>query len=235
MASPSVVSRLFLLLALLWFNVAWAAPAAVVTHLSGTLSVLKADGTARILSQLSEVDSGDTVTTEKDSFARLKFSDGGELTLRPNSVFKLDNYAYQEAEPQKDSFLTSLLKGGLRTITGLVGKRGNRDAYRMNTVTATIGIRGTYYAVLTCKDDCAAGMKNGTYTKVLEGTISLKNAFGEIECSVGQTCFAGEDAAPVVLTDDPGGIDFELPLSMDIDIEGDTLLDSEGHRECRIN
>ena len=234
MASPSVVSRLFLLLALLWFNMAWAAPAAVVTHLSGTLSVLKADGTARILSQLSEVESGDTVTTEKDSFARLKFTDGGELTLRPNSVFKLDNYAYQEAEPQKDSFLTSLLKGGLRTITGLIGKRGNREAYRMNTVTATIGIRGTYYVLLYCKDDCAAGMKNGTYTKMLEGTISLKNVFGEIECSVGQTCFASEDAAPVVLTDDTD-IDFELPMSMYGEIDGDTFVDSEGHRECRIH
>ena len=77
MASPNVVSRLCLLLALLWFNVAWAAPAAIVTHLSGTLSVLKADGTARILSQNSEVESGDTLTTEKDSFARLKFTDGG--------------------------------------------------------------------------------------------------------------------------------------------------------------
>jgi hypothetical protein len=40
-----------------------------------------------------------------------------------------------------------------------------------------------------------------------------------------------------VLEDDPGGVDFELPPSMDIDIdiEGDTLLDSEGHRECRIH
>jgi hypothetical protein len=197
--------------------------------------LLKADGTSRILSQLSEVENGDTLTTEKDSFARLKFSDGGEVTLRPNSVFKVDNYAFNEAEPPKDSFLTSMLKGGLRTITGLVGKRGNRDAYRMNTVTATIGIRGTYYAVLTCKNDCPAGMKNGTYTKMLEGTISLKNPFGEIECNAGQTCFSGEDAAPVVLEDDPGGIDFELPPSMDIDIEGDTLLDSEGHRECRIH
>jgi hypothetical protein len=233
MASPSVASRIFLLLALLWFNVAWAAPAAVVTHLSGTLSVLKADGTSRILSQLSEVESGDTLTTQKDSFVRLKFSDGGELTLRPNSVFKLDNYVYQEAEPQKDSFLTSLLKGGLRTITGLVGKRGNRDAYRMNTATATIGIRGTYYVVLTCKDDCPSGMKNGTYTKVLEGIISLKNKYGEIECSAGQTCYSSEDAAPVVLTEDPG-VDFETPLSMDAEIEGDTLLDPEGHRECRI-
>src|ERR1051325_1524600 len=110
MASQSVISRIVLVLALAWFNLAWAAPAAIVTHLSGTLSVLKADGSARILSQRSEVESVDTLTTEKDSFARLKFTDGGELTLRPNSIFKLDNYAYQEAEPQKDSFLTSILK-----------------------------------------------------------------------------------------------------------------------------
>jgi hypothetical protein len=221
------------LLALFWVNLAWAAPAAIVTHIAGTLSVKKIDGSSRIISQFSEVENGDTLATEKDSFARLKFTDGGEVTLRPNSVFKVEGYAFEETAPQKDSFLVGLLKGGLRTVTGLVGKRGNRDAYRMQTATATIGIRGTYYALLTCKADCPAGMKDGTYAKVLEGIISLKNPFGEIECNTGQTCYSPPDGPPVVLPEDPG-VDFETPLQMDDLIEGDTVLDADGHRECRI-
>lgn len=233
MASPSVASRILLLLALLWFNAAWAVPAAIVTNLSGTLSVRKADGAARILSQLSEVESGDTLTTEKDSFARLKFTDGGDVTLRPNSIFRIESYAYQEAEPNKDSFLMSMLKGGLRTVTGLVGKRGNRDAYRLETPNATIGIRGTYYVTLACSGDCPGGMKDGTYTTVFEGSIGVRNEFGEIECSAGQTCYSPLGGPPVVLPEDPG-VDFKAPLSMDDEIEGDTVLDAEGHRECKI-
>ncbi len=233
MTNPSVASRLLLVMVLFLANLAWAAPAAVVTHLVGTLSVKKIDGSSRIISQLSEVESGDTLSTEKDSYARLKFTDGGEVTLRPNSIFRIDSYIYQEDAPAKDSFFTSMLKGGLRTITGLVSKRGNRDAYRMNTATATIGIRGTYYAVLTCKGDCPTGMKDGTYTKVFEGTISLKNRFGEIECNAGQTCFSDDTGPPVVLDMDPG-VDFKLPPQMDDLIEGDTVLDPDGHRECRI-
>jgi len=52
-----------------------------VTQLSGTLSVKKSDGTVRILSQKSSVDSGDTLNTERDSYAQIKFNDGGQLTL----------------------------------------------------------------------------------------------------------------------------------------------------------
>ena len=233
MARLSVVNRLFLILVLLSANLSWAAPAAIVTHLSGTLSVKKADGSTRILSQQSEVDNGDTLSTEKDSFARLKFTDGGEVTLRPNSVFKLEGYAFEESAPRQDSFLVSLLKGGLRTVTGAIGKRGNSEAYRMNTATATIGIRGTYYTVLTCKGDCPNGMEDGTYAKILEGAIIVRNSFGEIRCSAGQICLSPPGAPPFVLPQDPG-VDFKTPPQMDKTVEGDTVLDPAGHQQCII-
>ena len=46
---------------------AWAAGAGVITHLSGTMSVQRPDGTVRILSQKSEVQPGDVLTTQRDS------------------------------------------------------------------------------------------------------------------------------------------------------------------------
>src|SRR5438552_1881534 len=80
-----------------------------VTQLSGTLSVKKADGSVRILSQKSQIESGDTINTERESFAQIKFSDGAQLTLKPNTAVKIESFKYSEEKPQEDSFLYSLV------------------------------------------------------------------------------------------------------------------------------
>jgi hypothetical protein len=129
---------------------AWAN--GTVQQLSGTISVQKPDGTTRVLARQSEVGKGDTLNTERDSYAQVKFSDGAVMTLKPNTRIKIEDFSFDEAQPAKDSSTLSLLKGGLRMITGLVGKRGNQDALRLGTATATIGIRGTTFTV----DDCVS-------------------------------------------------------------------------------
>src|SRR3970040_1590585 len=115
---------LWLALALMC-NAALAAVAGTVTHLSGTLSVQRADGAVRILSQKSEVNPGDTLTTQRDSYAQINFTDGSSLTMRPNTQIKVEQYNFVQDRPQDDGSFLRLVKGGLRTVTGLVGKRGN--------------------------------------------------------------------------------------------------------------
>lgn len=63
---------------------AFAAAPGAVTQLAGTLSVKKPDGSIRILSSKSEIQSGDTLNTQKDSYAQIKFADGAQITLKPN-------------------------------------------------------------------------------------------------------------------------------------------------------
>jgi hypothetical protein len=77
---------------LLLASVALAAPAATVTHLSGPLVVRKANGTTKALAIRSTVEAGDTVETAKRTYARLKFTDGSEVTLKPNTQFKVEQY-----------------------------------------------------------------------------------------------------------------------------------------------
>ena len=115
-----------------------------VTDLSGSLLVRRADGTVKVLAAKSEVDQGDTLVSEKDTYARIKFIDNGEITLRPNTQFKIDNFTYNAAKPENDNAFFTLVKGGLRSITGLLGKR-NKERFGLNTPTATIGIRGTIF------------------------------------------------------------------------------------------
>lgn len=138
------IKALLLLALLLAEAAAYAITAGTVTHLSGALLARKADGTVKILSQNSVVEQGDTLVSEKDTYARIKFIDNGEMTLRPNTQIKIDRFAYDEAKPENDSALFNLIKGGLRAITGLVAKR-NQDRFGLNTPTATIGIRGTIF------------------------------------------------------------------------------------------
>ena len=122
----------------------------VIQQMSGTISVQKTDGSVKTLTRQSEVGKGDTLNTEKDSYAQVKFADGGIVTLKPNTRLKIDDFLYDEKQPAKDASTISLLKGGLRMITGLIGKRGNQDAFKANTATATIGIRGTTFTIEDC-------------------------------------------------------------------------------------
>jgi hypothetical protein len=100
---------------------------------------------------------GDVVVSEKDSLAQIVFSDGSQIALRPNSRLSITQYHYDREAPREDHMLLDLLRGGLRTITGLVGKRGDMNAYSMRLgATATIGIRGTDFVARLCESDCAA-------------------------------------------------------------------------------
>lgn len=185
------------------------AAAALVTHLNGTVSAQRADGALRVLSQNSEVDVGDVLTTEQNSFARLKFTDGGEITLRPNTVITIDAYRFEADKPEDDSFVFGLLKGGFRTITGLIGKRGNRDSYRANSPVATIGIRGTDYGSLLCAGNCGK-LPDGQYIDVKQGKINVSNRAGALEVEVGQYAYVKDGGTiPVLLLTDPGIPPFE--------------------------
>lgn len=195
--------------------VAFAAFAAVahantgtVTQLSGTLSVKKADGSVRILSQKSQVDSGDTVNTERDSYAQIRFSDGGQLTLKPNTTVKIQSFRFAEDRPQDDSFVYALLKGGVRAVTGLLGKR-SRDKYELETSTATIGIRGTTLTADDClngresRTDCAR-LDPGVYVGVADGEVIVRNGQGELGLAAGQFGLVAPNQRPLFLSTDPG-------------------------------
>jgi hypothetical protein len=173
-----------------------------VQHLSGTMSVQRADGSVRLLSERSEVRVGDIVTTERDSYAQVKFTDGGVVTLRPSTQVRLDEYRFAENNPGNDGFAMGLLKGGLRKVTGLIGKRGNRDAFRLSTPTATVGIRGTEFAANFVPQG-VEGLPAGTYITVTEGAIGMVSGGMEQAVGVGQTGFSSTLTLPPVLVPPP--------------------------------
>jgi hypothetical protein len=209
MRTFSRMTTLLALASVLLFSIDALAAAATVTNLNGTVSARKADGSMRLLSQQSEVDAGESITTEKNSFARLKFSDGGEITLRPETTIAIDSYRFEADKPEQDNLFFTMVKGGLRTITGLVGKRGNRDAYRNKTAIATIGIRGTDYGSLLCDSNCGK-LPDGQYIDVKQGKINVVNTAGNLDVEVGQFAYVKDaNTAPVLLPGDPGLPEFD--------------------------
>lgn len=212
---------------------AWAAGAGVVTHLSGTMSVQRPDGSVRILSQKSEVQPGDVLTTQRDSYAQINFTDGSAATMRPNTTMKLEAYSFNQEAPQSDGMFMKLLKGGLRTVTGLIGKRGNQDAYKIGTATATIGIRGSSGDTVECPTAGSCGsLEPGSYHTTYTGSYIMQNEGGSQIIGEGQFGFAQEPGKPpVLLPGDPGLNLSQLPFTLGI---GGGAVGGGANQECVV-
>lgn len=212
----------FLVLAV-FGSAAFAAGAGTVVHLSGSLSVQRPDGSVRILSRNSEVNPGDVLTTEQDSYAQINFTDGSSITLRPNTTVKVDAYRFAKDQPADDNSLLRLLKGGMRTVTGLIGRRGNQDAYKIGTNQATIGIRGSSGDTLDCSEGCpgvtptSGKLPQGLYHATHTGSYILQNDAGSQSVGAGQFGYVKDaKTPPSLLAKDPGLGLSQLPFALGV-------------------
>ncbi len=181
-----------------------------VANLNGPLFDQKTDGTVKTLELNSEVEVGDILVTEKRTYARIRFIDNSEVILRPRTRFTVVAMAFDKDRPKADRAVFNLVKGGLRAITGQIGKRGNPDSYRMKTVAATIGIRGTIYEVRICNGDCGP-LPDGIYLHALQDDIVAANQAGTLAVGPGQYAYVRDIATAPVLLPEPPGLDFSLP------------------------
>lgn len=177
-----------------------------IGNMSGALVAQRPDGTIRVLAPKSEVRAGDTLATSKDGYAQVNLKDGAKVTLRPDSNLRIDAYHFSRDAPKDDSAIFSLIKGGFRSLTGLISKRGNPDAYRVHTPNATIGVRGTDFSTRLCSgNECSDGGKlaQAAIPKVtaqvvgrimlLQGELTGKDAFGkERKLFLGSPVYEGD-------------------------------------------
>ena len=212
------------------------ADSGAVEQLSGTLSVKGADGKVRILSRKSVIQPGDTLNTERDSYAQVKFADGGRVTLKPNTTVRLDAFKFSAQKPQEDSFAVSLLRGGLRAVTGTVGKR-NKENYKVETATATVGIRGTTFSVDDCASDRSAPecaqLEPAVYVGVSDGEVVVRNAEGELGIAAGRFGMIERGKRPLFLSTDPG-LNITPPASFFASLAGGTTLNAGKTMECVV-
>lgn len=230
--------RRALLAALLCAAPALALAQGVVQHLSGTLSAQRQDGTIRLLSEKSQIQPGEVLSTERDSYAQLRFPDGGRITMRPNSKVKLDSYRFSEKEPQRDSFVMSLLRGGFRAITGLIGKR-KREAYKIQTATATVGIRGTTFSAIDVPRPPEGRAPDpdapppGVYVIVTDGVVAFISGNVVQNVAAGQTGFSSDLNLPPRLVPTPPNLPAIAPPASFSEL-GSSTINAGGAMECSI-
>ena len=127
---------------------------------------------------------GQMVVTGSHGRAQIRFRDGALISLQPESRFRIDQYAYGET---KQRGFYSLLEGTLRAISGAIGKK-NPDDFRLDTPTATIGIRGTEFLVqeIHCAPSCKPGQQDGLNVAVSHGRVFVFNGAGAIDLAAGR-------------------------------------------------
>jgi hypothetical protein len=168
--------------------IGYGAPAARVDFAVGNVTAVAPNGQSRSLTRGAQIGEGETINTNSGR-AQLRFTDGAYVSLQPASEFRIDQYRFDGKTDGKEKGFFSLLKGGLRTITGLVG-RNNKQNYQISTTVATIGIRGTEYTIQ---------YGNSIQGTVGEGEIDVCNGAGCLSVTNGESYYVqSQDIKPVL-------------------------------------
>src|SRR5690349_13715709 len=118
----------------------------------------------------SAVQDKDVLQTGAGSSLQVRFVDESIVSMKESTELRIDEFQFSGKEDGSERAFFRLLKGGLRTITGLIG-RSNHKSYQLSTTTASIGIRGTDYAVTLCQGDCrnndGSAARDGLYGRTL--------------------------------------------------------------------
>ena len=121
---------------------------------------------------------GDAVLTGASSNMQIRMSDGAVIALRPQTEFRIDAYQFNGKADGSEKAALSLVQGGVRAVTGVIG-RENKDNLQVNTVAATIGVRGTGFNIVACEGGCfnadKTQAKPGLYALVFEGKVQVAN------------------------------------------------------------
>ena len=170
-----------------------------VQEVQGSVTGQVGAGQARSVSKGQTLPNNATVTTGPRSYAVLKFEDGTAVLLKENTSFQVQTYSYNSRAPETSSAIFNLVRGGMRMVTGLLASR-NRDAVKVGSPLATIGIRGTEFV---------AELVNPYFIQVINGTITVTNSAGAVVFNAGQAAVVANPstlASIVPLNQVPPGV-----------------------------
>src|SRR3981189_3586102 len=173
---------------------------------AGDVRIVARDGAQRQAARAAAFYEGESIVTGPGALGQLRMADGTLMSVRPDTEMKLDRVSFAGEKDTNPSFLLSVVKGGFRTITGLIGKI-KRESYRVATPSATLGIRGTDFELVHVQHQLAQ-TPAGTSTRAYEGVTAFQNIAGAtMLVSRDQTAFVPlQGTAPPVLVAPPAAI-----------------------------
>lgn len=244
----TLLSLAFVLNALIITTSSYASSAVgQVIVVSGAVSATGPNGQVRVMAKGSPVFSGDRITTASKSLCVLKMVDDAKMTIRADSEIVIKEYLFEGSSDDKS--VMDLLKGGFRTLTGIIGSK-NPSAYEVSSELSVLGIRGTDYTTQLCEPGrCiqigGSGPQYGQYTNVESGSVfmhashsacarNMDDAFRAgclIDIAAGQVGYVGLNRTMIL----PGIPDFILnnPTPSPVDIS-DSASPLDGLEGCQL-
>jgi hypothetical protein len=159
--------------------------AARVTAVTGQAVVTGSGAAQRAMRPGDPVYEGETVHTADGARVQLRMADDSDMHVRQRTEVTVKSYRRDAGGTEPGNAIVELLTGGLRVVTGLIGK-GEGDSYQVRTPTGTLGIRGTDYVLVVCETgDCilndfapAMPYTPGVYTGTVFGAVVVENQTG---------------------------------------------------------
>ncbi|MBE9560520.1 MAG: FecR domain-containing protein [Proteobacteria bacterium] len=159
-----------------------------VAESSGSVIAVDKRKISRKLAKGDPVYLGDKVITGEEGFVRLKMIDDAVLDLRCFSIMVIEQYALNSTSRRS---ILNLLQGSLKKVTGQIGKM-TEDVYELKTPVASVGVRGTEYALRVFQSKGCGGTidaDDGFYLEVIKGLVDVHNVAGSEVIAKGETAY----------------------------------------------
>jgi len=134
--------------------------AGTITELAGGLMVKKSNGVPKIQGIASHVEVGDTVIAPNRTFARIKFLDNTEITLRPGTSLVIERFVFNTANPDNNSAVFILEKGGVN-LTSAPNKDTKKTPITLKSVFGELNVTGAnaFIAIEAASEKRLAAMR----------------------------------------------------------------------------
>jgi hypothetical protein len=138
-------------LAMVWANLVLASPvhaqaAAIpvgeITLVIGQSALERSGSDLAQVQKGEKIAQGDVIKTTASGHVHIRFIDGALVSVRPNSVFAIQQFEYNPQQPKDSVVRFTLAKGEVRSISGRAAEEA-KDRFRLNTPLVAIGVKGT--------------------------------------------------------------------------------------------
>ena len=184
-----------------------------VVQLQGAMVAVSETGERRQVLPGGPAYKGDTLETPAGAQAVVVFRDDTRVTVAGNTRVRIEDFAFDARSPGEGSFSLGLLKGGIRALTGLIGK-ARPSSVRFITSTATVGIRGTDLQ-MRCEgsgagEPGAGAPVDGCFISTLQGAVAVSSRAVPGE----EVIVPAGSSAQVLGTTQPAALLNEMPALM---------------------
>ena len=150
--------------------------------------------TTRTLVVGGDVTMGDRIITGSSGQVQLIFNDETHLVVGPSSSLVIESYLLRN-DKSVGQFAVNALGGTFRFMTG----QSDHSAYKINTPTGTIGVRGTAFDFTVAADGAApkapAQFLPGTTVALFRGAVTLCNLANQC-VTLSRRCDVGTITTP---------------------------------------